>query len=188
MAAVRTWGQLLAALASIGLCLPAIPVAAQQATVAAPAANVPAPMVRDVELKYGGLLVGRLLDPNGRPLANQEVSILAAGKVLAATRSDAEGVFAVSSLRGGVHQINTTDIAQVCRLWTNGTAPPEAPQSIEIVSGQDLVRGQYGPPPGNRMWQKAKVWATNPFVVGGIVAAAVAIPVALADDNDGPRS
>jgi hypothetical protein len=61
------------------------------------------------------------------------------------------------------------------------------PKSIDIVSGSEVVRGQYGPPPGNRFVRKAKVWATNPFIVGGVVAAAVAIPVAL-HDNKGPHS
>jgi hypothetical protein len=54
----------------------------------------------------------------------------------------------------------------------------------------DVVRGQWGPPPGNEFLQRAKVWATNPFVVGGIIAAAVAIPVAIhnADNDGGPSS
>ena len=67
------------------------------------------------------------------------------------------------------------------------TAPPRVPKTIDVVANDDVVRGQYGPPPGNRMLKKAKVWATNPFIVGGVGAAAVAIPVALSD-NDGPHS
>jgi hypothetical protein len=188
MVASRPCGRLLAAIAVVGLCVPTLPAAAQSPA-AAPVANQNAakPLVRDVELGNGGLLVGRLLDANGRPLTDTEVTILSGESKLAETKSDADGVFAVSSLRGGVHQVVTPDTAQVCRLWTNGTAPPQSPTSIEVVASEDVVRGQYGPPPGNRMIKKAKVWATNPFVIGGVVAAAVAIPVALADD-DGPHS
>ena len=102
-------------------------------------------------------------------------------------QTDGEGVFAVSKLRGGVHEIATADNLQVCRLWAAGTAPPGAAKSIDVVSPGEVVRGQYGPPPGNRFIKKAKVWATNPFIVGGVVAAAIAIPVALSDD-DGPHS
>ena len=58
-----------------------------------------------------------------------------------------------------------------------------------MVTGRDLVRGQWCPPSRvNCFFRKAKVWATNPFVVGGVIAAAVAIPVALNNDGDGPGS
>ncbi len=181
MVASSKWSRLLAALASVGLCLSPATTNAEQRV------PVDAPIVRDVELSDGGLLVGRLLDANGRPVANAEVSIATGEKTLATTQTDAEGVFAVSKLRGGVHEIKTADNLHVCRLWAPGTAPPRVPKSIDIVSGSDVVRGQYGPPPGNRMIRKAKVWATNPFIVGGVVAAAVAIPVAL-NDNHGPHS
>ena len=181
MVASSKWRRIFAVLASVGLCLPVTASGAEQA---APAA---APVIRDVELSYGGLLIGRLLDANGRPLTDADVSIATGGKQLATTRTDVEGVFAVSKLRGGVHEISTADSVQVCRLWAPGTAPPRVAKSIDLISGSDAVRGQYGPPPGNRMLQRAKVWATNPFIVGGVVAAAIAIPVALSD-NDGPSS
>jgi hypothetical protein len=182
MANSNTWSRILAALAITGSILPIAPASAKQDSPAAAA-----PMVRDVELAYGGLLVGRLADANGRPLANAPVSVIADGKPLATMHTDAEGIFAVAKLRGGVHEIATADTVRVCRLWAPGTAPPGAPQSIEVVAPGEVVRGQYGPPPGNRFIKKAKVWATNPFIVGGVVAAAVAIPVALSDD-DGPHS
>ena len=186
MVASRTWGFWLALWATVGLCLPIASVSAaepaQTARVSERAARI-----RDVELGYGGLLVGRLLDANGRPQKNAGVSFLSDGHTLASTRTDVEGVFAVAKLRGGVREITTADDVQVCRLWANGTAPPQTPRSIDMVSGEDVVRGQWGPPPGNRLIQKAKVWATNPFVIGGVVAAAVALPIALSDDN-GPHS
>jgi len=181
MVASSRWGRTLSLLVGVGFCLTIAPAMAQEAL------PIKAPVIRDVELEYGGLLVGRLLDANGQPQCNAEVSVLTAGKTLAATRTDSEGVFAVSRLRGGVHEIRTAENVQVCRLWAHDTAPPRVPKSIDVVSSDDVVRGQYGPPPGNRMLRKAKVWATNPFIVGGVVAAAVAIPVALSD-NDGPHS
>lgn len=181
MVASSKWGRALALLASVGMCLPA------GAARAAEPAAVDAHVIRDVELGHGGLLIGRLLDANGRPLPKADVSLLAGGKTLAATQTDADGVFAVAKLHGGVHEIATPESVQIFRLWAPGTAPPNSPQSVDIVAGSDVVRGQYGPPPGNRFVRKAKVWATNPFVVGGVVAAAVAIPVALSD-NGGPHS
>ena len=181
MVASSKWSRMFAALAGASLCLPATAANAEQGV------PVHAPVVRDVELSDGGLLVGRLIDANGSPIVGGEVAISTGGKTLAATQTDAEGVFAVAKLRGGVHEIKTADSLQVCRLWAPSTAPPQVPKSIDLVADADVVRGQYGPPPGNRFVRKAKVWATNPFIVGGVVAAAVAIPVALSD-NDGPHS
>jgi hypothetical protein len=171
----------------VGLCLPLVPANAQEWARRAASSPAPPALIRDVELAYGGLLVGRLLDSNGRPVAHGAVSIRTDSHTLASTRTDAEGVFAVAKLHGGVHEIATDDTMQVCRLWANGTAPPRTPQSIDVVSGENVVRGQWGPPPGNQLFQKAKVWATNPLVIGGVVAAAVALPIALSDD-DGPHS
>lgn len=131
--------------------------------------------------------MGRLLDANGRPVHDAEVSVLSSGKPLAAMRTDANGVFAVSNLRGGVHEIVTVNNAQVCRLWAPGTAPPRVPKSIDVVADSDVVRGQYGPPFGNRFVERAKLWATNPLVVAGVVATAVAIPVAV-HNSRGPHS
>lgn len=173
--------RILMMLAIVGMLLPVAPARAQES------APAPGHVVRDVELGYGGLLVGRLLDGNGRPLSGAEVTVACGNKSLANTHTDAEGVFAVSNLRGGVHAVVTTENMQVCRLWAPGTAPPQAPKSIDLVSDTSVARGQYGPPPGNRFIRSAKVWATNPFIVGGVVAAAIAIPVALSD-NDGPSS
>jgi len=187
MVGLRTWGRWLAGMAVAGLCLPLAPAKAQETGRSVASSSARPALVRDVELAYGGLLVGRMLDASGRPLAGTAVSIRTDGQTLASTRTDAEGVFAVAKLRGGVHEIATDDTVQICRLWANGTAPPRTPQSIDVVSGEEVVRGQWGPPPGNRLIQKAKVWATNPLVIGGVVAAAVALPIAL-NDNGGPHS
>jgi len=181
MVASSIWGRALIALATVGMLVPVVPASATEN------ATRSAQPLRDIELGRGGLLVGRLTDANGRPLADVPVEVRSSGKPLAAMLSDAEGVFAVAQLRGGVHEITTAGSNEVCRLWAPGTAPPGALPSIEVVAPGEVVRGQYGPPPGNRFIKRAKVWATNPLIVGGVVAAAVAIPVALSDD-DGPHS
>jgi hypothetical protein len=171
------------------MCFPAHGLAAGNNARAADVDSTESWRVADVELQSGGLLVGQLLDAAAKPLAGADVSILSRGNAIASTHTDASGLFAVAGLRGGIHQVNSGDAAQVCRVWAPGTAPPRTASSLQIVAGEDVVRGQWGPPPGNRFLKKAKVWLTNPFVVGGIVAAAVAIPVALHNaDDDGPNS
>jgi hypothetical protein len=187
MAASRTSSRLGIGLAAIGLCLPLGSAAADDVRDLATPVATNASLIRDVELSGGGILIGRLLDADGQPMADAAVSVLANSQVVATARTDRNGVFAVAGLRGGVHEIAAADTVQLCRLWTAGMAPPRAAKSVEIVSETGVVRGQWGPPPGNGVVKQIKVLATNPFVVGGVVAAAVAIPVALSDD-DGPNS
>lgn len=184
----RTSCYAIVGLAVAGLCLPpqwalAAGGAAQRVRVASNTT-----MIRDVELNPGGLLVGRLLDASSRPVANAPVSVLAGERCIARTGTDESGVFAVIGLRGGVHQVRAANTAGLYRLWAADTAPPQAPASVELVSDESVIRGQWGPPPGNGFLKQAKVMATNPFVIGGVIAAAVAIPLALADDDDGPQS
>ena len=187
MDAYRKWSCALAALASVGLCLTSAPAATMDAPKPLAARPIAPLLIRDVELAEGGVLVGRLLDADGRPMTNAAVSLLVGDDLVAQTRSDADGIFAVASLRGGVHQIVTAEASQLCRLWAHGTAPPRAAQSIDVVTSSDVVRGQWGGPPHHPFLRKAKHWATNPFVIGGVAAAAVAVPIALSDD-DGPHS
>jgi hypothetical protein len=144
--------------------------------------------VADVELQSGGLLVGQVIDTNSQRLADTEVAIWSNGDTVAVTRTDASGMFAVRGLRGGLHEIRTANSDELCRLWTPGTAPPGSTTGVRIAVGGEVVRGQWGPPPGNNFLKGAKVWATNPFVIGGIIAAAVAIPVALHNADEDSRS
>jgi hypothetical protein len=179
-------------LAVVGICLPLPALAAESNLRSADGAtDRGAWRVVDVELRPGGMLVGQVLDAGAQPVSDADISILSGDSAVASTRTDASGLFAVTGLRGGMHQVQTNDTAQVCRLWAPGTAPPTSPSAVQIVTGDEIVRGQWGPPPGNGFLKNAKVWATNPFVIGGVVAAAVAIPVAIHnadDDDDGPAS
>ena len=175
-------------LAVVGMCAPMQALAAGAMPGAADAPAV-AFAVSDVALAGGGLLTGQLLDEQMRPLAGSEVAISANGHTVAVTATDANGVFVVAGLRSGFHQITAAGAVENCRFWAVGTAPPRADAGVRIVAGEGVVRGQWGPPPmTNNFVKRAKVWATNPFVVGGVIAAAVAIPVALNNDGDGPSS
>jgi len=171
-----------------GICVPADVFAADQPV---PRPEVTASALQpigDVALGSGGLLTGRVLDENRQPRAGFDVTILADGRTVATTRTDANGVYAVQGLRGGVHQLVTPETSQVLRFWADGTAPPGAAESAEIVCSPDVVRGQWG---GHTpMFHRAAMWATNPFLVGAVVATAVAVPVIVhnTDDDDGPHS
>ena len=188
--------------AFIGILAPAGFVAATEDSLSPPAQNIEvlqstaacppagAFTISDVALASGGLLTGQVRDKHHRPESGVEIRLQSGTQTIALTQTDSNGVFAVAGLHGGMHQIVTGDSVHNCRLWVSGTAPPNAVENVQIVPGSGLIRGQWGPPPGNRFLQQAKVWSTNPFVVGGVVAAAVAIPVAInnADKDDPPSS
>jgi hypothetical protein len=66
------------------------------------------------------------------------------------------------------------------RVWTVNTAPPVAQPGAMVVAGQDLVRGQASSP--------VLRFFTNPWVLAGLVGAAIAIPIALSNDDDDSSS
>jgi len=154
-------------LAVLGFCMPA-PV------FAAPLPAAPRPAVVDVGLIEGGILLGQVVDAQGVGLAEVAVSVQSQGKQVAAARTDAGGRFAVASLPAGVYQIAAANAQATYRLWASGIAPPSAGRTAMIVAGNHTVRGQYD---NGRL----KECLTNPWVVAGLVATAVAVPVALAN-------
>jgi hypothetical protein len=175
-------------LAICGMCMPAsvtFGVEATQRGSVSPSAARSATTIRDVALAQGGLLVGQILDEQMKPVPGAKIAIQTEGFTAAATETDADGVFAVAGLRGGVHQVVTEQSIQDCRLWAAGTAPPRAGSHLRLIPSQGtVVRGHWGPPP-EPTWKRL---ATNPFVIGGVVATAVAVPVIwnnIDDDDEG---
>jgi hypothetical protein len=173
-------------LATCGMCLPCSVATADesasrqsQETRAATGAAI-----HDIALGQGGMLVGQILDDSLQPMRGAAVQIRKNGQTTAATSTDANGVFAVAGLRGGVHQVVAGDSVQNCRLWAPGTAPPHSTTYLRFIPGQqDLVRGQWGPPPSSNTLAG---WLTNPWVIAAVVATAIAVPVVLhnIDDDD----
>ncbi len=148
----------------------------------AAAPSVAAP--RDVTLHEGGVLLGQVVDAQGASLANTPVSLVSGGKEVARTQSDHTGKFTVSGLKGGVYQVASVNHQGTYRLWSPQTAPPAAGRGILLVSSEDIARGQGvgGPFGGVANWI-----AKHPIMTAGAVAAAIAIPIAL-DDDDNPAT
>jgi len=145
---------------------------AQVARAAGPAM---AKAVRDVALQSSGVLQGQILDTQGTPQGGVEVAAVQHGQALAVTRTDADGRFTMASLRGGVYELQTSTSSEVVRLWAPQTAPPAAQDGLLLVAGNDVVRTQ-----GHGLG-----FLANPWVLAGIVAAAIAIPLAVSDSDDG---
>jgi hypothetical protein len=146
--------------------------AVEQAQTAVPVPSA----VRDVALEGDGELRGQVLDAQGHARPGMPVLVVRQDKEVARTQTDAEGRFVVHGLTGGVYQVATPVGAAVYRAWAPRTAPPAATQLAIITPDQTVVRGQFG--------TSALGWLANPWVLAAIVAAAIAIPLALDDDDD----
>jgi len=152
-------------LAVVGFCLP-------QAAIAAPPSAKKAPVVVDVALRDGGVLVGQVVHAKGYPLAKVPVVLRSGDQQLALGKTDAAGLFAFRGLRSGVYQVAAAKGQHTYRLWSQKAAPPSAKPGALIVVGKDTVRGQ-------RAARTFRNMMANPWVIGGIIAVAVAVPVAI---------
>ncbi|MFH1919240.1 MAG: carboxypeptidase-like regulatory domain-containing protein [Planctomycetota bacterium] len=155
------------ALACLGMLIPA---SALEPAATAAVDSKQAPGVADVRLHDGGTLRGQLVNAQGRPLAQSLLSIRQADREIATAVSDQSGHFQVTGLRGGMYQIVAGEATGAYRLWAPRTAPPSAQPGVLVVVGGQQVLGQ-----GNRILCLLR----NPWVVAGIVAAAIAIPIAI---------
>ena len=163
------------ALACVGLVIPSEAFA--QSPIAPPAAVAAAPVVAitDVQLHQGGTLVGQIVNADGAPLKATEVRLQQAGAPVTSTVTNEKGFFKVSELRGGVYQVAAADGYGTYRMWAVNTAPPAAKPGVLLVSGNTIVRGQQ---------QGYVYWLTNPWVLAGLIGAAITIPIALNNDDD----
>jgi len=165
-------------------------IAATSTTTSHAATAVP---IADVELQVKGRFSGQIVNVQGQPLSNIQVILQGRGKHYQ-TSSDAKGWFHIDGLTGGSYRLKANGQQNLCRLWAPGTAPPKANQQLLLVeqNGQ-IVLGQFCGSPvcgsqvgGAGAGSRLKNALSHPLVIGGIVAAAIAIPVAIhnADDDD----
>lgn len=149
------------AMAALGLCLPEI---------AFSATPTPTPAVVDIELADGGVLQGQVVDLQKGGVPGLPVSVLAQDKEVARTTTAENGRFTIPGLRGGVYRVAAGKEGQgLFRLWSAKTAPPAA-QKDAIVYTQNCCGG------GGTL----KMLLSNPIIVAGLIATAIAVPVALA--------
>lgn len=163
----------MAALATVALCCPSVALASTLPT--------PQPKVVDVALTDGGALVGQVVTVSGAPLSDAPVLLQNHGLSTLELKTNKNGYFAAKNVSPGVYRLAAADEQGTYRLWAPRTAPPTARKGALLVAGDEVARGQYGNPLRNML--------ANPWIVGGIVAAAVAIPVAIHNsDKDSPAS
>ncbi len=167
MRASRPLTCLCVALACWGLLLPASWLQAAPPDTARPLQQPPAD---DVQLDRAGTLHLLALDARGVAAPGASVTVRATTATLVAAKTDAQGRLSVGPLRGGIYRVTTGGHTRSFRTWAAGTAPPNAKPVATIVIGEDVVRGQM---------PLEDVFSSDAFVVGGLVAAAIAIPIAV---------
>lgn len=162
MKQIHKIGWMLTLLAAVGLCLPATALATSQAKTGP----------KDVKLTQAGDLIGQVVDAQGQVIAGKSVVIQHKNHLVAAPTTDKNGYFAVKAVQPGVYRIASMKGVADYRVWTQETAPPKAAAGALLVEGKEIIRGQM-----NGMALRNLL--ANPFVVAGIVATAVAVPVAI---------
>jgi hypothetical protein len=172
--------------------------------------------VIDVALAEGGALVGQVVDAQGAPIVAAAVSVRSAGRDILQVRTNSRGEFAAAGLKGGVYEVVAGRHHGVYRLWAPGTAPPSANRGVMAVSGE-VIRAQYAPPSPEAVLQtpipgyietiphmqgagpvrpagpgplhKSVHWMkSHPWLTAGVVATAIAVPVAVSETDDDPAS
>ena len=137
------------------------------------------PLIHDVALDANRSLHGEVRDVDGKVQPNTDVSLWLGAVMVQRARTDRFGHFVFRGLRGGAYQIRTAATSFTCRAWTAATAPPRAQTTILLLSNTGSVRGQQ---PLN------EAFAFNPFLMGALIAAAIAIPIVLHNsDQDLPE-
>jgi hypothetical protein len=149
-------------LAVLGMSLPEVALAA---------APVAPPAVIDVALADGGVLHGQVVDLQGANTTGVPVSVRNQDKEIVKTTTAKDGTFAVQGLRGGVYQVAAGEGQGVYRLWTANAAPPSAQKNAIVFTQNGSGGGGF------------KSFLTNPIVIAGVVATAVAVPVAVVNSQ-----
>lgn len=138
----------------------------------------------DVQLQSDNSLVGQLVDHTGIAQTGVSVKIYTKSDIVAVESTDAAGMFRVQNVKPGTYFVVTADSVRTCRVWDARIAPPSSSPCMLLVSGK-IVRGQLGNDSshgvvGNILGRAA----SDPWIVGGLIATAIAVPLATRDNDD----
>jgi len=168
------------------LALASAPAAAAETAV--PVAPAERPRAIDVELRPEGVLLGQLVSASGAPRGDARVKLTTPDGREALAKTNDEGAFAFRGVRG-VATLQTDKSLAVVRGWAPGAAPPSATPAVLMVEQDGVARGQHYVGSGTQtFFDRSKRLFANPLFVAGVVGTAVAIPVAIANDDDDPAS
>ena len=166
-------------LAIFGMLLPSVSFGASPTTA-----------VHDVALRADHSLHGRVVDLQGKGRANLPVSIIQAGNVVGKATTDADGRFVMADLKGGKYSLQTAEQLVHYRAWANNAAPPTV---MDPVIYSNPLAHAHGPLGGHLGPAAVKTFGGVSGAVRNLlsspigmaaVAAAIAVPIAVDNDND----
>ena len=99
-------------------------------------------IIKDVELTKNSTLHGQVFTPEGKAVSNATVFLRYQGTAVAAAKSNSQGRFAISGVRGGAHEVVVGAVHSPVRLWSNGAAPKSATPAIVVAADETIIRGQ----------------------------------------------
>ena len=195
---VQRLQKLVVASACMGLLLPTTAFAQQ------PAVQKSAqPTFVDAELAADGALYGKVVNAAGVGVSDMNIVLKQNNTAVAYSKSMEGGLFRIAPLNGGLYTAAAGGQATNLRLWSRDTAPPSVVREVMLVTN-DITRAQScstdacvpydagccgscggggcgacGGGAGGLLG-----FLTNPWVIAGGIAAAIAIPLALDDDDD----
>lgn len=140
-------------------------------------AQAASPIIRDIALQPGGILNGQVLNEQAVAQGQAKIAVVYQGKPLTVTETDKEGRFVLAGLEPGIYELHLAQGGGAYRVWAPRTAPPAAQESVLLVENGQVVRGMFGHNGGHFGW------LANPWVLGGLVALAIALPLAFDDDD-----
>lgn len=139
------------------------------------------PTVFDVRVGSDGKLRGQLYSAEGVPQPKVQVALhVTQSRVTQTVSTDAQGRFELDWAGNGVAVITADGGSCALRIWDSQTAPPAARDHLLlVVASKDVVRGQR--PIGH-------LFGSNPVMLGVLIAAAIAIPLAIHESGDRPAA
>ena len=185
MKLLKTHRQLLVILSCLSVVSSGIP-----ALHAAPPAPRQDSVSQDVRLDNQGRMRGQLVDRQGNPQPNSLVVLQAQGEQLSQVQTNQQGNFTFDGLRGGIYQVVGSDTEGIYRVWTYKSAPPASRDTVLLVRG-DTLRGQTCCRPNRQMGIGAGHYGgaimrslNNPWLFGTAIAAGIAVPIIITNNDD----
>jgi len=177
---VRVFKAVAVGISSLGLLLPTPILNAAPPVAAESTARLVEPRsksISDVRLDAAGYLHGMVVDSRGLPVANATLVVSQGRRDLSKVRTDGQGRFSAGPLGRSTYLMKSGGQSMIVRAWPPQMAPPSAKQRALLITGGEVIRGQM---------PLEDFFASDAFVITGLVAAMIAIPIAL--HNSGSRT
>ncbi|QDV11989.1 hypothetical protein CA51_18650 [Rosistilla oblonga] len=138
-------------------------------------------------------LRGAIVDQSGKPVVGAPVVIAQQGNVVAELNTAADGRYQLADAAPGVYQVASYAGVQTIRLHAAGAPADSVDGVVQVIDNEGVARGQYCAGGAScqgcdqcrpKRFALLKKVATSPLTWTAVIAAAIAIPLALDDDDD----